>query len=161
MTDEKIYDLFHQREDKICERFEHNLKTLTEFIAVENQTIKKSIDALTEKVERQNSSVKKLNEWKAEVEGGEEALQKFTGAEHNKTIRYVAIASICVSFIAVGATLFNSCVTGRMKDDIDNKLHWKQDRMPDSTVRAGRAYDITQDTAFIRNLEEDTKKYRK
>ncbi len=113
MTDEKIYDLFQQREDKICERFEGNIKTLTEFIAIENQGIKKSIDMLTEKVEKQNSSVKHLNEWKAGIEGAER--QKNKGFA--KTMQVVMFV---VAFGALLATVYFGY--HRTKKDVANML---------------------------------------
>lgn len=150
MTDEKIYELFEQREDKICERFEGNLKTLTEFIALENQGIKKSIDGLSEKVDRQNSSVKKLNEWKAKTEGKDEALQAVDKRSSDSLTKIIMLLGVMVS---LGMGVFNSCAQNTIKQT----LFWKADRMPDSTVRSATYPSITEDTAFINRLERSTK----
>lgn len=101
MTDKEIYDALTQREDKICERFEHNIKALTEFIATENQGMKKSIDDLTKKVEQQNSSVRKLNEWKAGIEGAEK--QKNRGFENT-----FKVFGFVVAFVAMLTTIYFS-----------------------------------------------------
>lgn len=99
MTDEEIHRAIDHREDKICARFDSTIKTLTEFIALENQGMKKSIDALTLRVEQQNGSVRKLNEWKAGIEGAEK--QKNKGFE--KTVK---VLGFVVAFSAMIASIY-------------------------------------------------------
>ena len=69
MEDNEIYQAIDHREEVICKRFDATIKTLTEFIALENQDMKKSIDDLTKRVTEQNGSVRELREWRARSEG--------------------------------------------------------------------------------------------
>jgi len=69
MEDNEIYQAIDHKEGVICQRFDATIKTLTEFIALENQDMKKSIDDLTKRVTEQNGSVRELREWRARSEG--------------------------------------------------------------------------------------------
>jgi len=71
MEDNKIHELVDRKQNETYDRLENTIRAFTGFIAIENQGIKKSIDALTGTVKIQNSSVQELKLWKAGIEGGD------------------------------------------------------------------------------------------
>jgi hypothetical protein len=104
MKDSEIHDLIDRKQSETYDRVENTVRTLTEFVAIENQGIKKSIDNLTETVKEQNSSVKKLKEWKDGVEGRESGIKDTNETNQKKKLSTWQIAGI-ISAIVVGSVV--------------------------------------------------------
>jgi len=160
MTDNEIHDLIDRKNADLCSRIDGTVKTLTEFIATENQELRKSIDKLTDKVEKQNGSVRDLKEWRAKTEGKDEGVKEF---KHERLTMWQLIGVIFGIIVSLTVVYgFVKSISNQAEiEELRNKMYWKQDRMPDSTVRSFKDYDITQDTVFIRRLEQSTKELMK
>ena len=107
MTDTEIHDLIDKKNDHLIKNFgvmfDGYNKSITTLITMENRTMCHKIDKLTEKVERQNSSVRKLNEWKAKVTGVGEFLEKRGDLTWKKIgiimMIIIGVASIVITII--------------------------------------------------------------
>lgn len=155
MDDNKIYELIDRKNNEICERFESNIKTLAEFIALENQGIKKSIDGLTDEVKKQNGRVDDLELWQAECSGRNGAI---------KDSERKSLSNWQITGIMAGCIISIMAVLGFVKSlnndkELTEKLYWKADRLPDSTIRGIHITPITEDTAFIKNSISQLKNY--
>jgi len=157
MEDDKIHELVDRKQNETYDRVENTIRVLTDFVAIENQGIKKSIDDLTKTVKEQNSSVKALKEWKARIEGGQNALKE-AGDKSGRWLTQVIMGIGVLAAVCFGVV--NSCSSNKLKEDVDNKLYWKEDRMPDSTVRSITTTPITEDTIWQQKFLK-TKKYMK
>lgn len=99
MTDNEIHNCIDGKVNENYQRIEKLFGALTKMIAEDNQEIRKSIDNLRVRVEQQNSSVKHLNEWRAEVTGAE--AQKNKGFD--KVLR---VMMFVIGFAALLATVY-------------------------------------------------------
>lgn len=81
MTDNEIHNLIDTKNQQIVTSVNSLIsgytESITTLITTENKSIKNSIDQLTERVKRQNGSVRRLNEWKSEHCGEETGREQF------------------------------------------------------------------------------------
>jgi hypothetical protein len=159
MNDDDIHELVDRKQNETYDRLENTCRTLTDSIFMETQGIKKSIDNLTTTVKEQNSSVKKLKEWKDGMEGEKVALKE---VERKRLSNFQVFGIICGAIISLIAVLgfIKGMNTTKQIDLIGKELYWKADRIPDSTVRSYKMIPITEDTAFINRLERSTNKLK-
>ena len=110
MTNKEIYECIDRKNDVLLQNltglFDGYVKSMTVLITEENHGIRKSIDALTLRVERQNSSVRELKEWKASVEGGESAMKTWEAKHNRKFLRTMQIFGVVAAFLAVFSGMF-------------------------------------------------------
>lgn len=113
MTDNEIHNCIDGKVNENYQRIEKLFASLTKMIASDNQEIRKSIDNLRVKVEQQNSSVKHLNEWRAEVTGAE--AQKNKGFD-----KAVRVMGVIIAFVAILVTVYIG--SQKTKKDVANML---------------------------------------
>lgn len=159
MNDNEIHDLVDRKQNETYDRVENTVRALTDSIFMETQGIKKSIDDLTKTVKEQNSSVRNLKEWQASITGKEEGVKEF---EKKRLSDWQVFGIICGSIICLIAALgfIKGMNISKQLDTINYKLYWKEDRIPDSTVRSGGVYNITEDSAFLKRLERERKELK-
>lgn len=133
MTDHEIHACIDDKNQQMITNVENIIgsfsQSLTMLITSENQTIKHSIDELTKRVEKQNGSVRTLNEWKAKHEGIETGIGKTNTerrAETQKTLQLIGtvIIAIGLCFTAYFGVK-NSKVAAQLeetKDEINTKI---------------------------------------
>jgi hypothetical protein len=96
MTEHEIHSCIDEKNQQLVSSVEKIIGTfsqsMTLLITTENQTIKKSIDNLTDRVERQNGSVKMLREWKAKHDGAE-------GRSENSFTKVIKIAGVVIAIV--------------------------------------------------------------
>jgi len=112
MNDIEVIQCIEERDDKLFKNVKDLIdgytSSVTTLVTTENQNIKHSIDALTERVKRQNGSVRELNEWRAGLEGMEKAKDSVvkTKAENRADIQK-RLQLIATVIMALGL-----CITG-------------------------------------------------
>ena len=114
--------------------------------------VHEKLDDIQDNVKKINSRVDKLEGWKDVFEGGRKAKQAIL-----TTIWTIAVIASCLIAIMSFVKGTNNV---RELQVIENKLRDKQDKEPDSTVRAGGFGfpPITKDTAYINRCEREYKR---
>lgn len=155
MSDKEIFDCIEKRNDAVIKSVENEIRgytsSLTLLITTETQDIRHSIDELTKRVEKQNGSVKNLNEWKAECEGVKKEKSK---CDERKTINWTKTFQVVGALIAMGMlglgvwTLINTA----------NKILIKQDNLgiPIETITRGHE----KDTVRLFYFPNDSRRFR-
>ena len=95
MTDNDIHNLIDKKNETQFATIENMFRGITNLITAENKDMRTSIDNLTVKVTQQNHSVRKLNEWKAEIVGEEKGKLK-TNTETRAVLRKKIQIVMCV-----------------------------------------------------------------
>lgn len=119
------------------------------------EVINKKLDSIESHVQKTNNRVNNLESWKDEFEGGRKA----------KKALLTTIWTIVV--IISGLIAIASFIKGNNNKEqiqvIDSKLRDKQDKKPDTTVRAGGFgfKPITEDTAYIKGLQREYERLMK
>ena len=100
MEDKEIFELVDKKVLESSQHLERQMevqyKSLTLFIADENQQIRKSISDLGTKIEKQNGAVRDLQNWRSEMRG----IQK------QKSRGFVNVMKIVMALIAAAGLLF-------------------------------------------------------
>jgi len=101
VEDKEIYDLVDKKQIETFDRLDNTVKKQTEVFLYETQEIRKSINALTEKVGQQNSRVHELEEWRAECAGVEKGIKKVEEKRTKKFDKVIKIIGIIITIIAI------------------------------------------------------------
>jgi hypothetical protein len=115
MTDKEIFD-------SINTIVGSHVSALTMLISTETQDIRHSVDQLTERVKRQNGSVRDLNEWKASVIGedkGADKLNKEKRANFQKVLQLIATVVMAIGLcITTYFSIFGSKQSKKNSEEI-------------------------------------------
>jgi hypothetical protein len=101
MTDKEVFD-------SINTIVGGHVSSLTLLISSETQDIRHSVDQLTERVKRQNGSVRELNEWKASVVGEDKGADKLHAEKRANTQKVLQLIATVIMAIGLCITAYFS-----------------------------------------------------
>jgi hypothetical protein len=140
MTDLEIITLIEDKNLLTVQNMETLMggfcKSMSTLITTETQDIRHSINELTKRVEKQNGSVRELNEWKARHEGVEEGKDEShekdvrkkaeKRADHQKTLQLIATTIMALGLVLTAVFGFlgneNSKDNGRKIENLGDPV---------------------------------------
>ena len=137
MIDKKLIDYVDKCNERsinsMNEALDTRFKSLTSLIAIDNQNIKDKIKEVKDHVEKQNGSIRSLNEWRAGVEGGRTKIKNMT------PWIAVVIAALTLAF-----SMYNNNRVNRIKEEqayTEWKMEFKKDKDPSDISSIIRSAD--------------------